>query len=125
MLTVNFHYLFKLHVGFKLFIVSRLRELLLPQFIFRCTKKQRELVFASRWVLRQGFRSAGIGVTIGAAASVAVARLMRTLICVVSAGDPLTFIGVTALLACVALMACYILARRAMRVDPLVALRYE
>ncbi len=76
-------------------------------------------------VLRQGFRLAGIGVAIGAAAAVAVARLMTTLLYGVSVGDPLTFIGVAALLACVALMACYIPARRAMRVDPLVALRYE
>ena len=78
-----------------------------------------------RMVLRQGFRLAGIGVAIGAAAAVAVARLMTTLLYGVSAGDPLTFIGVTALLACVALMACYIPARRAMRIDPLAALRYE
>ncbi len=78
-----------------------------------------------RMVMRQGFRLAGIGVVIGAAAAVAVARLMTTLLYGVSAGDPLTFIGVTSLLACVALVACYIPARRAVRVDPLVALRYE
>jgi putative ABC transport system permease protein len=78
-----------------------------------------------RMVMRQGFRLAGFGVAIGAAAAVAAARLMTTLLYGVSAGDPLTFIGVTALLACVALTACYIPARRAMRVDPLDALRYE
>ncbi len=78
-----------------------------------------------RMVLRQGFRLAGIGVAIGAAAAVALARLMTTLLYGVGAGDPLTFIGVAALLACVALLASYIPARRAMRVDPLIALRCE
>jgi putative ABC transport system permease protein len=78
-----------------------------------------------RLVLRQGLRLAAIGVAIGAAVAVAVARLMTTLLYGVSAGDSLTFIGVTVLLACLALMACYIPARRAMRVDPLIALRNE
>jgi ABC-type antimicrobial peptide transport system permease subunit len=76
-------------------------------------------------VLRQGLRLAAIGVAIGVGAAMAVARLMTTLLYGVSAGDPLTFIGVAVLLSCVALMACYVPARRAMRVDPLVALRYE
>jgi len=76
-------------------------------------------------VLRQGFRLAAIGVAIGVGAAMAVARLMTSLLYGVSAGDPLTFTGVAVLLSCVALMACYIPARRAMRVDPLVALRYE
>lgn len=78
-----------------------------------------------RMVLRQGFRLAAIGVAIGIGAAMAVARLMTTLLYGVSEGDPLTFVGVAGLLSCVALMACYIPARRAMRVDPLVALRYE
>jgi len=78
-----------------------------------------------RMVLWQGLRLAAIGVAIGVAAAMAVARLMTTLLYGVSAGDPLTFIGVAVLLSCVALTACYIPARRAMRVDPLVALRYE
>jgi putative ABC transport system permease protein len=78
-----------------------------------------------RMLLKQGCRLAASGVAIGIAAAVAVARLMTTLLYGVSPGDPLTFLGVAVLLACVALLACYIPARRAMRVDPLVALRYE
>lgn len=78
-----------------------------------------------RMVLKQGFRLAAVGVAIGVAGAVAVARLMTTLLYGVNPGDPLTFIGVAVLLASVALAACYIPAHRAMRVDPLIALRYE
>jgi putative ABC transport system permease protein len=78
-----------------------------------------------RLVVGQGFRLTAIGVTFGVGAALALARLMTTLLYGVSAADPLTFVGVAALLACVALLACYIPARRAMRVDPMVALRYE
>jgi putative ABC transport system permease protein len=78
-----------------------------------------------RLVLGHGARLATIGVAIGVVAALGLARLMSTLLYRVSAADPLTFIGVSALLAFVALLACYIPARRATRVDPMVALRYE
>ncbi|MGB7435838.1 MAG: ABC transporter permease [Candidatus Acidiferrum sp.] len=78
-----------------------------------------------RLVVGQGFRLAAIGVIFGVGAALALARLMTTLLYGVSAADPLTFVGVAVLLACVAVLACYIPARRAMRVDPTVALRYE
>jgi putative ABC transport system permease protein len=78
-----------------------------------------------RLVLGQGIRLAVLGIVIGVVAALALARLMTTLLYGVSAADPLTFAGVAALLACVALLACYIPARRAMRVDPVNALRYE
>lgn len=78
-----------------------------------------------RLVLAHGLKLALIGVAIGIAASLGLTRLMSSLLFGVSATDPLTFAGVTILLVIVSLAACYIPARRAMRVDPMVALRYE
>ncbi len=78
-----------------------------------------------RLILSQGTKLALIGVAIGIAAALALTRLMTKMIFGVSAHDPLTFIGVAIVLIMVALLACYIPARRAMRTDPMVALRYE
>ena len=66
-----------------------------------------------------------IGLAIGLAASLAVTRAMRSLLFGVTAVDPLTFAAVIVLLVAAALLACYIPARRAANVDPMVALRYE
>jgi putative ABC transport system permease protein len=76
-----------------------------------------------RTVLGQGARLAAAGLAIGVVLSLALTRVMATLLFGVGARDPMTFVGVGGLLALVSGVACYIPARRAMRVDPVVALR--
>jgi ABC-type antimicrobial peptide transport system permease subunit len=76
-------------------------------------------------VLGQGTQTALIGIGTGLLAAFGLTQLMSSVLYGVSATDPLTFVAVAIILICVALMASYIPARRAMRVDPVIALRYE
>ena len=78
-----------------------------------------------RLVLGQSLGMLLIGTVVGLAGAFALTRLMQTLLFEVTATDPLTYVSVIGLLTVVALLACYIPARRAAKVDPLIALRYE
>jgi putative ABC transport system permease protein len=76
-------------------------------------------------ILRQGVTLTLLGLVVGLLIAAWATRLLTTLLFSVSAGDPLTFAGVSSLLVAVALLACYLPARRATKVDPMVALRHE
>jgi putative ABC transport system permease protein len=75
--------------------------------------------------IKEGMALVLLGVALGSLGAFALTRLMTSLLFQVSANDPLTFVGVALLLSLIALMACYIPARRATKVDPLIALRHE
>ncbi len=78
-----------------------------------------------RLMMRQGIKPAVAGLAIGLVAAIGLTRLMKTLLFGVSATDPLTFAALALLLLTVALLACYFPARRATKVDPMIALRHE
>jgi predicted permease len=80
---------------------------------------------ALRMVIRQGFTFAILGIIFGMAGAMGLTRYFSSLLYGIKPTDPLTFIAVSVLLMCVALLASYIPARRATKVDPMVALRYE
>ena len=78
-----------------------------------------------RMVFSHGLRLFGVGAAVGLVAALALSRTMSHLPYGISASDPLSFVTVTLVLGLVTMLACYIPARRAMNVDPLVALRHE
>jgi len=84
-----------------------------------------QLASVQRMILGQTLKLTLLGLGLGLAGAFVVARFLTSMLFGVGVYDPVTFVGVAALLIAVALMAAYVPARRAMRVDPIVALRYE
>ena len=78
-----------------------------------------------RLVLRQALLLAVVGIAVGLACAAAMTQLLTSMLFGVKPSDPLTYVAVVVLLAGVAMLATYVSAHRAMRVDPIVALRYE
>jgi ABC-type antimicrobial peptide transport system permease subunit len=78
-----------------------------------------------RLILGEGARMAILGIVVGTVAALGLTRFITHQLVSVSAHDPLTFAAVAFLLIIVAVAACYVPARRAMRIDPMIALRYE
>jgi ABC-type antimicrobial peptide transport system permease subunit len=76
-------------------------------------------------VMRQGLRFAAVGLAVGVVLSMILSRALKSLLVGVSTTDPLTLVVTAAVLLLVTVLACYLPARRAMRVDPMVALRFE
>jgi putative ABC transport system permease protein len=76
-------------------------------------------------VLGQGLLTVAIGLIVGLAGSLLLTRTMRSMLFEISPNDPITIVGIALLLLLIAMLASYIPARRATRVDPMIALRYE
>jgi putative ABC transport system permease protein len=78
-----------------------------------------------RLIVGRGMKLTAVGIVIGIGGAIALTRWMQSLLFNTSTTDPITFVLISALLSLAAFFACYIPARRAAKVDPLVALRYE
>jgi putative ABC transport system permease protein len=78
-----------------------------------------------KMVLGQGLLTVAIGLIVGLAGSLLLTRTMRSMLFEISPNDPITIVGIALLLLLIAMLASYIPARRATRVDPMIALRYE
>ena len=100
-------------------VAQRTREIGIRMALGACSSE------VLRLTLRQGMRLLAVGGLIGLAASLALTRLLRSLLYEVSAVDPLTFATVVLLLLLAGMLACYLPARRAAKIDPMEALRYE